>query len=228
MPLLHKDAPIHSWFSHAAYGFYPRFDPAKHFAEPITALPIGHSGVPKSSDYGTQNYHPRGLGSTYKGSGDTGKRLLLFGLGSSFARRVSVTVCGALLPFATILRPSVIGSVTNAAIKGKKLTQDAMIHDLFSRFQFVVSAAGNGWDCYRTWEVLSAGSIPVLRTSGSNITDSLFDDLPVLFVRDYTELTRALLEQTWTDFQTKSFKFEKLTSRYWADQIRSEAQCSTL
>ena len=76
------------------------------------------------------------------------------------------------------------------------------------------------------WEILAAGAIPILRTSGSNVTDSMFDDLPVLFVNDYMKLTRELLEKTWAEFQSREFKMEKLTARYWGDRIRNEAQCT--
>lgn len=54
----------------------------------------------------------------------------------------------------------------------------------------------------------------------------MFDDLPVLFVNDYMKLTRELLEKTWAEFQSREFKMEKLTARYWGDRIRNEAQCT--
>lgn len=50
---------------------------------------------------------------------------------------------------------------------------------------FVVSPAGNGLDCHRTWEALALGAIAVVRRSA---LDPLFEELAVLIVDDWAEL----------------------------------------
>jgi len=55
---------------------------------------------------------------------------------------------------------------------------------LYSEHKFVLSPHGAGLDCHRTWEVLLAGSTPIVKTS---ILDSLYQDLPVIIVKDWEE-----------------------------------------
>lgn len=86
------------------------------------------------------------------------------------------------------------------------------------KYAFVLSPAGNGLDCYRTWEALALGSIPIVK---SGPLDSLYDDLPVLIVKEWSDVSEDLLKATIEDFKTKQFKYEKLTLKYWTDQFKS-------
>ncbi|MEW5804411.1 MAG: hypothetical protein AB1847_20130 [bacterium] len=54
----------------------------------------------------------------------------------------------------------------------------------YAEYPFVVSAAGNGLDCHRTWELLYLGTIVITKTSS---LDRLFDGLPVVIVEDWNE-----------------------------------------
>ena len=65
-----------------------------------------------------------------------------------------------------------------------RVSQDE-IWKLYSRYHFVVSPPGGGWDCHRTWEILLLGSVPILKTSP---IDSMFYDLPVIILNDWDEL----------------------------------------
>ena len=82
--------------------------------------------------------------------------------------------------------------------------------------KFVLSPAGLGPDCYRTWEALLVGSIPIVKTAA---TDALYEDLPVLIVNDWEDITEELLERTWEEFAAKRFTIEKLFMEYWAAKI---------
>ena len=85
-----------------------------------------------------------------------------------------------------------------------------------SKHAFVISPHGNGYDCHRTWEALCLGCIPIVRTSS---LDVLYDELPVLIVNDWTEVTQELLEKTIIEFKEKTFNYEKLTLNYWMNKI---------
>ena len=85
------------------------------------------------------------------------------------------------------------------------------------KYAFVISPHGNGLDCHRTWEALILGCIPIVKTSG---LDKLYDDLPVLIVKDWSNVNKYLLEKTIYDFKNKSFNYEKLTLKYWVDEFR--------
>jgi hypothetical protein len=80
------------------------------------------------------------------------------------------------------------------------------------QYAFVISPHGGGYDCHRTWEALCLGCIPIVKTSP---IDSLFDELPVLIVREWSDVTQELLNKTIVEFSKKSFNYNKLTLEYW-------------
>ena len=90
--------------------------------------------------------------------------------------------------------------------------------------KFVLCPSGMGWDTYRTWEVLCMGAIPVLETYYRK--DGLYrtyDDLPVLWVDHYDNVTPTLLENSYLTILTKAkdYNFAKLTNQWWFDLINS-------
>jgi len=94
----------------------------------------------------------------------------------------------------------------------------AQTWELQSQFQYVLSPHGAGLDCHRTWEALCIGSIPIVKTSPINY---LFEDLPVLIVNEWKDVTKELLEKTVLEFSTRKFNYYKLKLGYWMDKIRS-------
>lgn len=82
--------------------------------------------------------------------------------------------------------------------------------------KFILSPRGNGLDCHRTWESLYMGSIPIVKSSSS---DPLFDDLPVLIVSDWNEITQGLLQAKFDEIRARPVAREKLTLDYWLRQI---------
>ena len=81
-------------------------------------------------------------------------------------------------------------------------------------YTFVLSPRGMGMDCHRTWEALCLGCIPIV-----TYHYSLFDDLPVLVVSDWSEITQELLEATIQEFKNRTFSYDKLTLAYWNNKI---------
>lgn len=90
-----------------------------------------------------------------------------------------------------------------------------------SQYCFVLSPAGGGMDCHRTWEALLLGCIPILRRLNPAF-DKMFVDLPVLMVDHWTDITEDLLKKTVAEFKTRRFNLEKLTLRYWVQQFNSK------
>jgi hypothetical protein len=88
-----------------------------------------------------------------------------------------------------------------------------------SHYSFVISPHGNGLDCHRTWEAFVLGCIPIVKTSP---LDSLLEGLPVLIVKEWSDITMELLHRTVEEFQGKQFKKEKLYLNYWVDFIQSK------
>ena len=85
-------------------------------------------------------------------------------------------------------------------------------------YAFVISPHGGGFDCHRTWEALVLGCIPIVKKSNIDI---LYENLPVLIVDKWEDITFELLEQTINAFKSQEFRLEKLTLKYWMDLIRS-------
>jgi len=81
-----------------------------------------------------------------------------------------------------------------------------------SQYAFVISPHGNGLDCHRTWEALILGCIPIVKKSD---LDSLYTELPVLIVSEWSNITQKLLENIIIDFKNKVFNYDKLLLSYW-------------
>jgi hypothetical protein len=89
-------------------------------------------------------------------------------------------------------------------------------------FAFIISPHGGGYDCHRLWEALILGCIPIVKTSP---IDKLYQDLPVLIVQSWSDVTMDLLVKIIEEFKikelNKEFKYEKLALSYWMNRIRN-------
>jgi hypothetical protein len=85
-----------------------------------------------------------------------------------------------------------------------------------TEYAFVLSPFGVGMDCHRTWEALCLGCIPILKAPNFK---KMFENLPVLIVNEWTDITQELLDKTIQEFQSQQFNYEKLTLQYWTSQI---------
>ena len=94
-----------------------------------------------------------------------------------------------------------------------------------SEYAFVISPHGNGLDCHRTWESLCLGCVPIVKTSE---IDYLYDELPVLIVSLWSDVTHELLCKTIDKFKdlhiNNKFNYNKLTLRYWMHKINNSSQ----
>jgi len=81
-----------------------------------------------------------------------------------------------------------------------------------------LSPFGCGLDCHRTWEALILGCIPIIAHSD---LDTLFDELPVLFVNNWSDVTQNLLDATIKAYKGKRFNYEKLKLEYWVQKIHN-------
>jgi hypothetical protein len=109
----------------------------------------------------------------------------------------------------------------------KKIPSDLVHHEketmprtrvwqMMNEFAFVLSPTSSGLDCHRHWECLALGCIPVMLSWGTN---EMFDDLPVLIVDSYSEVTDELLRTTLESFKTRTFNYDKLQLQHWVKQF---------
>jgi hypothetical protein len=87
-----------------------------------------------------------------------------------------------------------------------------------ARSKFVLSPPGDGIDCYRTWEALYLGSIPIVLNTAIN---SIFQQLPVLIIDDYEDITLELLKDVYDNMTRQSYEYKRLYKGYWQKQINS-------
>jgi hypothetical protein len=102
----------------------------------------------------------------------------------------------------------------------RRLPQDEYwrAHDDFA---FEVSPRGKGLDCFRTWECLFLGTIPIVKTSP---LDALYrqEQFPVVIVQSYEEISSANLRRWKADLEG-GFTPElirRLSNDYWVERIR--------
>ncbi len=94
---------------------------------------------------------------------------------------------------------------------------------MHAEFAFEASPQGNGMDCFRTWEALALGTIPIVRKSA---LDRLYThhDLPVVIVKDWNEVSPERLAQWAEDLVPKlETSRHRLSAGYWTDLIRARA-----
>jgi len=86
---------------------------------------------------------------------------------------------------------------------------------------FVLSPAGLGPDCYRNWEALLCGSIPIMKTGPC---DKLFEGLPVLIVDDWNILSEEYLREKYKEITAKKYDIAPLYTTYWTNKIKNVQQ----
>jgi hypothetical protein len=85
-----------------------------------------------------------------------------------------------------------------------------------ARHKFVLSPEGLGADCYRHWECLYLGAIPIVRASPAMAP---FSDLPILFSEDFSEIDRPYLEAQWERFRSRRFDLDRLTRSFYRERF---------
>lgn len=94
---------------------------------------------------------------------------------------------------------------------------DVKYYKKMSQFKFVLSPKGAGEDCHRTWEALYLGCIPIVLSSS---IDEIYQDLPVLVVKSWNEISEDLLNQIWEEYQQKEWDTKKLKLDYWFEKFQ--------
>jgi hypothetical protein len=81
--------------------------------------------------------------------------------------------------------------------------------------RFALCPSGLGFDSYRLWETLLVGTIPIVE---SNIgMDRTYSTLPVLVVRNFSQVTPQLLRVSYPCFvrHASDWNYPALTMQYW-------------
>ncbi|MFY0689755.1 MAG: hypothetical protein JXQ90_21470 [Cyclobacteriaceae bacterium] len=84
-----------------------------------------------------------------------------------------------------------------------------------SQYRYIVSPHGNGLDCHRTYEAIALGCIPIVRSSS---LDVIYEELPVLILEKWSDLSQELLDASWKELLAKPL--DALNLSYWTDHIK--------
>ncbi|CAF4039480.1 unnamed protein product [Adineta steineri] len=85
-----------------------------------------------------------------------------------------------------------------------------------------LSPRGGGLDCHRTWEALYLDIIPIVWHS---TLDSLYTNLPVIIINDWSEVNEEFLRNKLHEIAKKKaqqpsvYQYEKLRNAYWREMI---------
>lgn len=94
--------------------------------------------------------------------------------------------------------------------------------DALGRSRFVLSPPGRSWDCYRTYEAIAMGAIPIVKRQAP--FSDVVEEMPVLVVDDWREVTPERLAREWET--RRHGTIERMTRPYWAARIRkAQAAC---
>ncbi len=87
------------------------------------------------------------------------------------------------------------------------------------RAKFGVALPGLGYDCFRTWELLTMGTIVVLER-GVGLDRTLWR-LPALLVDDFYDINPKMLRQAYVEavYRRDDFEYERLSQSFWYEVI---------
>lgn len=85
-----------------------------------------------------------------------------------------------------------------------------------SSYKFCLSPPGRGVDTHRTWEALMVGTIPIMISTN---LDALFEELPVIIVKDWNIIDVDFLNAEYKRLHKKQYNFSILYSEYWKNEI---------
>ena len=103
----------------------------------------------------------------------------------------------------------------------RPLSRKDYFHSLLSH-KFCISPRGNGIDTHRHFEAILTKGIPIIQSPLNDdpyyIKDK-YSDLPVLWTKDYRDLSEDYLELKYAEILEQSFNFSKLCYSYWVKRF---------
>ena len=82
------------------------------------------------------------------------------------------------------------------------------------KYKFVISPEGNGIDCHRHYEAIIAGCIPIIEDNP--LIREKYMGLPVLYTKDYSEITKEYLMSIYDTMINTSYDFSKIFLNYYS------------
>ncbi|KAH8048325.1 hypothetical protein JL722_12558 [Aureococcus anophagefferens] len=102
-------------------------------------------------------------------------------------------------------------------VKGMQGNYDTHMPLLMLHSKFVYSPNGIGEQCYREYEALVSGAIPLVDATAYDQRNALLRHLPVILVSNWSNVTPQFLERAYATMSTQSFDVSHLYLPFWYD-----------
>ena len=116
-------------------------------------------------------------------------------------------------------RKKIHNNLLKNGIKNFKLNYYDYILNI-SKYKFIISPEGNGEDCHRHYEALVSGCIPIIEYHEEIVKK--YKGLPVLYTKDYSEITPEYLNNMYQKIIKCKFNFSKLLIDYYNTEDKEE------
>jgi hypothetical protein len=113
-----------------------------------------------------------------------------------------------------INRESILRNLLQSGIHNQSMDSITYLKTL-SSYKFVISPEGNGIDCHRHYEALMAGCIPIIEDNEKFNLREKYGNCPILFTKDYSEITPEYLESKYEEMIHKVWDFSRLYLSYY-------------
>lgn len=102
--------------------------------------------------------------------------------------------------------------------------QEHYINDLLNS-NFVISPFGNGMDCYRIWESIYCGAIPIVPRC---VLFERFARLPIIMLDSWRSFDPEWLQRQYDDLKARGGSYDYADLDYWEERIVSEHKLRNL
>lgn len=106
----------------------------------------------------------------------------------------------------------------NICADNKNNTTSSFLKDMIEH-KFILCPRGNGVDTHRLWEALYSKTIPIIKYEPAY---RFFIDLPIVFIKDWSEITEDFLHKKYEQMQSMEFNFNKLKTSWWKTKIKND------
>lgn len=119
----------------------------------------------------------------------------------------------------TVNRRKILQTLGTNQIQNQNIHANRYFKEL-SNYKFIISPEGNGIDCHRHYEALIAGCIPIVEDHP--LIREKYKGCPVLYTKDYSEITESYLLQKYEEMLKSEYDFSKLLLSTYSESEQQE------
>lgn len=114
-----------------------------------------------------------------------------------------------------LCRKTIAETLSTNGFENTAIEKDKYFEEL-PKYRFIISPEGNGIDCHRHYEALMAKCIPIVEDSA--LIRAKYGNAPILYTRDYSEITQDYLEQKYAEMLDQRWDFSRLFMSSWSPE----------